>query len=151
MRQTLTCALTLGIAAAVGAPLRADDVTHVAADKVKAAFGKAATLVDTPGFAVVAARRDTAGEAESHADETDVFYVVAGTAVFVTGGEIVDPREISPGQTRGARLKGGIVRTLRKGDVIVIPAKTPHWFREVRGEFLYFVVKPRPSMPVGAP
>jgi quercetin dioxygenase-like cupin family protein len=29
-----------------------------------------------------------------------------------------------------------------KGDVVVVPAGVPHWFKEVRGPFLYFVCKP---------
>ena len=126
-----------------GTPSDADNVTHITADKVSAAFASAATLLDTPEFAVIAGRRDKRGEAEIHANEADVFYVVDGTAVFVTGGTVIDPKEVSPGQTRGSGITGGTARTLRKGDVIVVPAKTPHWFREVNGEFRYFVVKPR--------
>ena len=30
-----------------------------------------------------------------------------------------------------------------KGDVIVVPAGTPHWFKEVSNPFLYYVVKAR--------
>jgi mannose-6-phosphate isomerase-like protein (cupin superfamily) len=130
--------VTMSVAAA-----QVDDVTHLTADKVSAAFVTAATLVDTPEFAVIAARRDKGGEAEVHTGETDVFYVVDGSAEFVTGGAVIDPKQTAPGQIRGSGIRDGVVRTLKKGDVIVIPAKTPHWFRDVRGEFLYFVVKPR--------
>jgi glc operon protein GlcG len=33
------------------------------------------------------------------------------------------------------------VRTLAKGDVVVVPNGTPHWFRDVSGPVLYYVVK----------
>jgi len=151
MPESLSFLLSVGLVVGLAAAARADDVTHIPADKVAAAFAKAATLVDTPEFGVIAARRDKGGEAEVHTSETDVFYIVDGTAEFVTGGTLIDPKETAPGQLRAGGIRGGASRTLRKGDVIVIPAGVPHWFREVRGEFLYFVVKPRPSMKLGAP
>ena len=35
----------------------------------------------------------------------------------------------------------GLEHELSKGDVVVVPAGTPHWFKEVRGTFLAYVVK----------
>lgn len=32
---------------------------------------------------------------------------------------------------------------ITKGDVVVIPNGTPHWFKEVKAPFLYYVVKVR--------
>ena len=40
------------------------------------------------------------------------------------------------------RERDGIqARTLTKGDVIIVPNGTPHWFKEVSGPVLYYVVK----------
>jgi mannose-6-phosphate isomerase-like protein (cupin superfamily) len=39
-------------------------------------------------------------------------------------------------------IQGGETRRVGKGDVVVIPAGTPHWFRDVQGPLTYFVVKP---------
>lgn len=80
--------------------------------------------------------------AELHEHETDVVYVLEGSATFVTGGMLVDPRTVSPGEIRASDVKGGETRKLVKGDVVVVPPNTPHWFKEVTDPFLYFVVKP---------
>lgn len=118
-------------------------VTHVPAKDVSAAFAKGGTLVAGDTYKVDASRRDRAGEVEVHETDTDIFYVLDGTATFVTGGTLVDGRTVAPGEVRGKQLQGGDVRTLVKGDVIVIPKGTPHLFREVPGSITYFVVKAR--------
>ena len=65
-----------------------------------------------------------------------------GTATLVTGGAVVEPKTTEPGQVRGPQIQGGETRQLRRGDVVVVPAGVPHWFKEVPAPFLYFVVKP---------
>jgi glc operon protein GlcG len=109
---------------------------------VTAAFAKDGTLVETPGFKVNASRRDAPGQAEIHTRATDVIYVVEGSATFVTGGKAIDPKQVAPNEIRGRAIEGGEAHQISKGDVVVVPAGTPHWFREVRGPFLYFVCKP---------
>ena len=47
----------------------------------------------------------------------------------------------APGVVRGSGIEGGETHTLSKDDVIIIPAGVPHWFKDVQGTFLYFVVK----------
>jgi mannose-6-phosphate isomerase-like protein (cupin superfamily) len=71
-----------------------------------------------------------AGGAEMHAKTNHVFIIVDGEADFVTGGKMIDPKVISPGQTRGTGIEGGEVHHLSKGDVITIPANTPHWWKD---------------------
>jgi glc operon protein GlcG len=117
-------------------------VTHFDAERVAAAFAKGQPLLEVPGYKVHASRRTGPGQAELHTWETDVFYVLEGSATFVTGGEVVDPKMTAPGEFRGAGIEGGEARTLRKGDVIVIPEGTPHWFKDVAGPFLYLTVTP---------
>jgi mannose-6-phosphate isomerase-like protein (cupin superfamily) len=90
---------------------------------------------------VITGRRDKPGQSELHEKDTDVFYVLQGSATFVTGGKMVDPKTTATGEVRGSAIEGGEVRTLSKDDVIVIPAGVPHWFKDVKGTFLYFVVK----------
>jgi glc operon protein GlcG len=117
-------------------------VTHVAASGVAAAFAKGMPLLEVDGYKIHASRRDGPGLAEVHDWETDVVYVLDGSATLVTGGAIVEPRLTEPGQVRGPQIEGGEVHRLGRGDVIVIPAGVPHWFREVQAPFTYFVVKP---------
>lgn len=109
------------------------------------AFAKGSVLLDGSGrnYMVHASRREKAGMAEVHDEDTDVIYVLDGTAVFVTGGKVVDGKYIAQGEMRGAGIEGGETRTLKKGDVVTVPNGVPHWFKEVNGVFLYYVVKVR--------
>lgn len=118
-------------------------VTYLDAPRVNASFAKGEPLLENGSFKVHASRRESAGQAEVHLHETDVIYVREGTATLVTGGTVTEPKTIAPGEIRGASIANGEARTLAPGDVVVVPAGTPHWFRTVRAPFTYFVVKPR--------
>ena len=120
----------------------AQAVTHLEATRVSAAFAKGMPLLEVEGYKIHASRRDQPGMAEIHDWETDVIYVLDGTATIVTGGAVVEPKVTEPGQVRGPVIQGGTAQRLAKGDVMVIPEGTPHWFRDVEPGFLYFVVKP---------
>src|SRR5256885_12037334 len=73
----------------------ATGVIHLKSETVAAAFAKGAPLINTNGFKVQAGRRTGPGEVELHEHETDIFYIVEGTAKFVTGGKAVEPRTVS--------------------------------------------------------
>jgi len=121
-------------------------VTYFDREAVAAAFGSGAVLFDggaSRDFMIHASRRGAAGMAEIHMDETDVIYVQEGSATFVTGGTVTGSREIGPGEIRGTSIEGGETRRLSRGDVIIVPRGTPHWFREVQGPLTYYVVKVR--------
>jgi len=140
-----------GAAALTGAaqPLLSNAPVHAFdANAVTAAFAKGSPLIENDVYKVHASRRTEPGQVEVHDDETDVIYVVEGSATIVTGGTAVDGKVTAPGQYRAARIEGGESHTLGRGDVFVIPAGVPHWFKEVRGPFLYFTVKP--VAPAGA-
>jgi glc operon protein GlcG len=125
------------------APMAAPAATTVfERNRVDAAFAKGTPLLEVPGNTVPASRRDAPGEAEVHLWETDVIYVLEGSATLVTGGTIVDPKASEPGQIRGSMIEGGVAHQLAKGDVLVVPTNEPHWFKVVQAPFLYFVVKP---------
>jgi len=94
-------------------------------------------------YMVHTSRRNKPGQAEIHTLDTDIIYVMQGTSTFVTGGAAVDAKEIAPNEIRGSRIDGGDGRQLKKGDVIIVPNNTPHWFKEVSGEFLYYTIKVR--------
>ncbi len=117
-------------------------VTQIEGAKVAAAFAKGMPLLEVDGYKVHASRRDGPGMAEVHDWETDVVYVLDGSATVVTGGTVVDPKITEPGQVRGPMIQGGESRRIAKGDVLVIPAGVPHWFKDVQGPLTYFVVKP---------
>jgi len=116
-------------------------VIHVPRRDVEQGFKRDANLVSEAGFRVNASRRDGPGEAEVHLIDTDIFYVLEGSATFVTGGEVVDPRQLSAEEIRGSAIAHGDERRLAKGDVITIPRGVPHWFKRVETPFTYYVVK----------
>lgn len=133
----------LCLVACVGVlPARANDpVTYIDRDATAAAFAKGQPLSETDTYKVHASRREADGLVEVHATETDIVYVLEGTATLVTGGRVVNPRQTAPNEIRGESVDGGTIRALRSGDVVIVPSGVPHWFREVRGPFLYYVVK----------
>jgi hypothetical protein len=121
--------------------LNAASVTYVNHDKVAAALNKGGPLVSAPDLLVSGSHRDKAGQVEVHEKETDVIHVIDGEATFVTGGTMIGGKTTKPGQMLGSDIKGGQTHHLTKGDVIVVPAGTPHWFKEVPSSISYYVVK----------
>ncbi len=121
-------------------------ISYFEKSKVDAAFAKGAILLDGSdgrNYMVHASRREKPGQAEIHTKDTDVIYVLDGTATFVTGGEAVDTKEIAANELRGSSIRNGETRQIAKGDVIVVPNGIPHQFLEVTSPFLYYVVKVR--------
>lgn len=116
-------------------------VSYVGHDKVAAALAKGGSLVTQSDLTVMGSHRDKAGQVEVHDKETDVFYVTDGEATIVTGGTMIGGKQKSPGQMLGSSIQGGETHHLSKGDVMVIPAGTPHWFKEVPQSISYYVVK----------
>jgi glc operon protein GlcG len=126
-------------------PMSPSPVLFFNKTQVSTSFSKGAVLLDgtNRNYMVHTSRRDNPGQAEIHTLDTDIIYVMEGTATFVTGGTAVDAKEIAPNEIRGSRIEGGETRQLSKGEVIVVPNNTPHWFKEVGGAFLYYTIKVR--------
>ena len=119
-------------------------VSYFPKDQVKAAFAKGSVLFDhSDKYMVHASRREQSGMSEIHTKDADIVYVLDGTATLVTGDTAIDSKPIAADEFRGERIDGGETRQLSKGDVIIIPAGVPHWFKEVTNPFLYYVVKAR--------
>jgi glc operon protein GlcG len=137
--------LAIAGANALAGPGAAGAVRHFARSEVDAAFAAGAVLLDGAGrnYMIHASRRERPGMAEVHARDTDVIYVLDGAATFVTGGTVVEGKATEPDEVRGAAIEGGETRRIQKGDVITVPNGTPHWFKEVEGPLLYYVVKVR--------
>ena len=121
--------------------LNAASVTYVDHDKVANALDKGTTMITASDLLVSGSHRVKAGQVEVHEKQTDVFHVIDGEATFVTGGTMIGEKSNGPGQLVGSEIKGGQTHHLTKGDVIVVPAGTPHWFKEVPSSISYYVVK----------
>jgi quercetin dioxygenase-like cupin family protein len=115
-------------------------------DQVSQSFAKGAVLYNgnpERNYRVHVFHRDKAGEVEVHTKDTDVFYILEGSATLATGGIMVAGKETAPSEMRGASIEGGVVRQITKGDVLIIPANVPHWFSEIQQPITYFGVKIR--------
>jgi len=130
-----TMAVALNVAGA------ASGVQYVEHDKVATALNKGGPLVTAPDLTVSGSHRDKAGQVEVHDHETDVIHVIDGEATFVTGGKMIGGKVTKPGQHLGTNIEGGETHHLVKNDVVVVPAGTPHWFKEVPNSVSYYVVK----------
>jgi len=119
----------------------ADGVVYVGHEKADAAIAKGGQLIAASNLLVSGSHRDKAGQVEVHDKETDVIHVIDGEATFVTGGTMVGGKTTKTGQWLGTDITGGETHHLTKGDVIVVPAGTPHWFKEVPKSVSYYVVK----------
>src|SRR6267154_5376442 len=91
-------------------------VIHIDHEKVAAQFAHGGVILATNDFKVQAGYRTGPGEVEIHEHDLDIFYILEGSATFVTGGKAVDPKTTSPGEIRAKEIIGGEDRHLTKGD-----------------------------------
>lgn len=111
---------------------------------LKAAIPKAtdqasSPVVNTDSYRVNVVYRNKPGVAMAHltgpAKGTEVHYIIDGSATVVTGGTLLRPTG------KPSDIQGGETRKVSKGDVLVIPAGTPHWYKEVNGSVTYLEVR----------
>jgi mannose-6-phosphate isomerase-like protein (cupin superfamily) len=87
-------------------------------------------------------RRSRSGEAELHKTKTDLIVIQEGSATLVYGGTIRGAHGTQANEVRGTGIDGGESRKLGPGDVIRIPANTPHQFVLDKGQSVaYFALK----------
>ena len=75
--------------------------------------------------------RASVGPAAVHEKDAEMFYVIEGTATMVTGGRLVNEKRTNAANLTGAGIEGGESRTVSKGDFIIVPENTPHWFSAI--------------------
>jgi mannose-6-phosphate isomerase-like protein (cupin superfamily) len=87
----------------------------------------------------------------SHSQVTEVFYILSGSGVLVTGGAVDNERPFPPdtefvrlavGPSTGGTFKGGDRRKVEPGDVVVVPAGVPHGFDDIADHRDYLSVRP---------
>jgi len=105
--------------------------------------GAAVSLLPTDGKAIVLlARRDRDGEVEVHRDRNDEMIVREGQAILRVGMDVRGGRTLPDGECRGGTLLGAHDITLSAGDVVWIPAATPHQVIVPAGQAIsYLTVK----------
>jgi mannose-6-phosphate isomerase-like protein (cupin superfamily) len=68
-----------------------------------------------------------------HEHEAEILYVISGSGTFVMGGKLVNEVRTDPANPIGTSIQGGTSRSVAKGDFILVPQSTPHWFNTVNG------------------
>jgi mannose-6-phosphate isomerase-like protein (cupin superfamily) len=161
-------AFVLIFAQAAGSPLPATDVKSaiIQGTLKQVMVNPNVTVSDTPlrtvdagghnvGIGVVYRPKGAKGGAASHDKVSEVYQVLEGSATLVTGGTIVNPQRRTSSQEEvtqingpgvsGTSIEGGVSRRITKGDMVIIPAGTPHWLPEIQETITYTVVRIDPS------
>jgi len=116
--------------------------TYVGHEKISALYAaKGGPIAKGPDYSVSANKRTGPGQVEVHEKETDIFRVIDGDATLVTGGKMIGGKQTRPEQWLGTSIEGGTTYHLSTGDVVTVPAGTPHWFKEVPKSINYYTVK----------
>ncbi|WP_446744370.1 cupin domain-containing protein [Silvibacterium acidisoli] len=99
-------------------------------------------LGDYKAYTIKLSVLTASAHAEAHAHFDDVSFVQEGTVTLMTGGTIVGAHQIADGETAGTSIEGGTPLTLHPGDIVHVPAGTPHQFIVPKGTtYKAFVVK----------
>ena len=141
--------IALILTAAVGwsqEPLAAQDVkTFTSSAEITALIAKARSerkpnqpIVSQPilrlaPYSANLEYRSSVGNAGLHEKDAEMFYVIDGEATLVTGGKLVKESRVDSENRTGTGIEGGISRAVAKGDFIIIPENTPHWFSKING------------------
>ena len=107
-----------------GAKIQSQTAALIASARASGSSGT--KLGDYSSHTIEISVRTKSGGAEVHAHFDDIFLVTKGTATLITGGTVIDPTAEKNGETKGRGIRGGRSQILAKGDVVNIPAGTPH-------------------------
>jgi mannose-6-phosphate isomerase-like protein (cupin superfamily) len=90
----------------------------------------------TDQYSINVVHRDKPAGAIAHAGNTELHYIIEGSATVVTGGKLVR------GATAGAgTIDGGETRHVSKGDIVIVPENSAHWYKEIDGAITYLEVR----------
>jgi mannose-6-phosphate isomerase-like protein (cupin superfamily) len=88
--------------------------------------------------------RAAIGPSAVHKKYAEFFYVVDGTATLVTGGKLANEKS-NGDNLSGTGIDGGSPRQVAKGDFVIVPEGTPHWFSTINGSITLMSFRlPRP-------
>lgn len=89
--------------------------------------------------------RSGVAAASVHEKEAEFFYVIDGSATLITGGKLVGESRTNAENLTGTAIEGGNSQAVAKGDFIVVPENTPHWFSEIKSTLVLMSLHvPRP-------
>ena len=121
---------------------------------VERATGQSTPNPDRP-CGVGSTNRNSNARGIMHYDQTETYYIASGSGTLVTGGTILNGNESALGSNvtdvlNGPSCSGVIVgdwiaKHVKEGDIIIIPAGTPHGWLEVPVHVDYLSVRPDPD------
>ena len=161
MLKTAICAFLMLLVCSTLAqtpPLQATDVSNATIQSFIDALPRDVVsdrpirIVDVGGYHVgvygVFRPKAIKQEANIHQTKvTEIYYILDGNATLVTGGTLPDPKPLRQSSTtfQSSRIEGGVSRRVTKGDVVIIPGRTPHWFSSQDGDLRYLIFRPDPE------
>ena len=167
MRLLVICACALAPALSLSAQGAARASVNITAEEIAAVVranekitvsDQSIRMVDMGSYNVgvgVVQRLPGVQGAIEHGKITEVYHMLEGAAVLVTGGTIPDGKPAAPQSqvvtvlngpsTMGARVEGGTSRRVKAGDVVIIPPNTAHWWSSLEGKISYLVVRVDPE------
>jgi mannose-6-phosphate isomerase-like protein (cupin superfamily) len=91
-----------------------------------------------------------------HQGQTETYLIISGSGTLVTGGRVMNGRKSAPDSQvtkvlNGPSCSGSIVgddvvkRVVNVGDIIIIPAGTPHGWADIPDHVDYLTVRPDPQ------
>jgi len=91
-----------------------------------------------------------------HQGQTETYLIISGSGTLVTGGKVMNGRKSAPDSSvtkvlNGPSCSGSIVgddvikRVVNVGDIIIIPAGTPHGWADIPDHVDYLSVRPDPQ------
>jgi mannose-6-phosphate isomerase-like protein (cupin superfamily) len=109
----------------------------------------AQSIISLAPYNVSLEYRAAVGPAAVHEKEAEMFYVVDGSATLVTGGKLTKESRVNAENLTGSGIEGGTQQNIAKGDFILVPENTPHWFSPINGVLVIMSLHvPRP-LPAG--
>ena len=165
MVAALALSATASAKSDIAPPSAASPATFVSAAEIKAAVGRnnAGAFSDSAlrvvpveskynvGVAVV--RRSKVDgrmlpDALIHNDVTEIYQIVEGEGVLVTGGSLQSAKPLTAAAVVGAigpssaglSIAGGTSRRVGPGDIVIIPPHTPHGFVDITTSRIVYTI-----------
>src|SRR5262245_66547224 len=93
----------------------------------------AQSMIQLAPYNVSLEYRGAVGPAAVHETEAELFYVIDGSATLITGGKLTADATRNGANLTGKGIEAGTSRKVAKGDFIMVPENTPHWFSAIDG------------------
>ena len=80
--------------------------------------------------------RTGVGPGAVHEKEAELMYVIDGSGTITTGGKLVAETRTNAENLSGTSIEGGTAKNVAKGDFLIVPENTPHWFSAINGTLI---------------